>query len=68
MGETSMKLGEAQEAVGAYASIAKLDPDDIDAQLKLATFYLLGRKTEEAREKLELILQKEPENIKALVF
>ena len=40
--------------------VARLDPNNMDAQLKLATFLTLGRNTKEAREKVDLILRNEP--------
>jgi cytochrome c-type biogenesis protein CcmH/NrfG len=46
--------------------VAKLDPENIDASLKLATFYMLGKKTAESREKVEAVLAKAPNNIEAL--
>ena len=46
-GKTSLKLGDAREAFIANFRVAELVPDNIDAQLKLATFYWLGRKYQE---------------------
>ena len=51
--ETNLKLGDAREAFRAYLKAAELDPENIDAQLKLTTFYVLGKKPEEARKLLE---------------
>ena len=45
LAETSLKLGEAQEAFRAYSAVAELDPANTDAQLKLATFFMLARNT-----------------------
>ena len=49
LAETSLKLGEAQEAFRAYSAVAELDPANTEAQLKLATFLLLAQKYDEAR-------------------
>jgi len=66
LAETSLKLGNPQIAFSAYAAAAKIDPDNTDAQLKLATFYLLNKKLEEARGKIDVVLGKAPNNIEAL--
>ncbi len=66
LGETSLKLGEPREAFGAYAQLVKLAPEDLDARLKMATFYLLGRKPEDARKEIDFVLAKEPRNVTAL--
>ena len=48
--------------------MVELDPENSDAQLKLSTFYFLGKKFDEAREKVDAILAKEPNNIEALLL
>jgi Tfp pilus assembly protein PilF len=68
LGETSLKLGDAREALNAYLKVAELDPDNTEAQMKLATFYLLGKKNDEAREKIDAVLAKEPNNVEALLL
>jgi len=55
-------------ALSAYLKIAELDPDNTEARLKLATFYLLGKKYDETREKIDAVLAKEPNNIEALLL
>ena len=65
-GETQLRLGNPQGAFKSYAMVAQLDPDNTEAQLKLATFYLLGNKLKESRKKVDAILSKEPNNIEAL--
>jgi Tfp pilus assembly protein PilF len=52
LAETSLKLGEAQEAFRAYAAVAELDPGHSEAQLKLATFLMLAQKFEESRQRV----------------
>ena len=54
LGETQLKLGDPQGAFKSYAMVAHLDPDNTGAQLKLATFYLLGNKSKENIEILQI--------------
>ena len=49
LGETYLKLGDPRGAFREYTRVAKLDPENINAALKLATFYLLGKQTDESR-------------------
>jgi len=49
LGETNLKLGDPRGALQAYSMVAELDPDDMEAQFKLATFYLLGKRDKEAK-------------------
>jgi tetratricopeptide (TPR) repeat protein len=46
--------------------VAKLDPDNTDALLKLATFNMLGKKFEDSRSLVDAVLGDEPDNIDAL--
>ena len=48
-----LKTSQPRKAFGELTRTVDLDPNNMDAQLKMGQFYLLGRKTEEAREKLE---------------
>jgi Tfp pilus assembly protein PilF len=68
LGETSLKLGDAQSAFRAYAAVAELAPDNVKAQLKLATFFLLAKKYADSRKKIDLVLTQEPRNTDALLI
>ncbi|PIW00604.1 MAG: hypothetical protein COW41_04965, partial [Deltaproteobacteria bacterium CG17_big_fil_post_rev_8_21_14_2_50_51_6] len=68
LAEASLKLNDPKEAFGAYSMVVMLNPENIEAQIKVATFLLLGRKIEQAREKVDLILTKDPNNSKALLL
>ena len=68
LAETSLKLGEAQEAFRAYSAVAELDPANTEAQLKLATFLLLAQKYDESRKRVDGVLAREPNNIEALLL
>ena len=52
--------GEPQSAFAELVRTADLDPDNLDASLKTAEFYLWGRKTEECRKLIEEYCQKTP--------
>jgi thioredoxin-like negative regulator of GroEL len=45
------RLGKIQEAVNTYAAVVELDPENMDAQLKMANFLMLAQKYDEARGK-----------------
>ena len=66
LGETHVKLGQAAEAFQAFSQAASINKDNIEAQLKMGQILLLGKETEKARKKAELVLEKSPENIDAL--
>ena len=68
LGETNLKLGDAQKAYRAYSIVAELEPANIEAQLKLATFLMLAKKHEDAGKKVALVLNREPDNIDALLL
>ena len=68
LAETSLKLGEAQEAFRAYSAVAEIDPANTEAQVKLATFLLLAQKYDEARRRVDGILAREPNNVEALLL
>ena len=68
LGEAYVKLKQGNEALGAFGRAASINPDNMKAQLKVGQLFLLGRKTEEARKKAELVLEKSPENIEGLML
>jgi cytochrome c-type biogenesis protein CcmH/NrfG len=55
-----LKRGISKNAFAELVRTADLDPDNLDASLKTAQFYLLSRKTEESRKLVERILSKDP--------
>ena len=52
LGETSLKLQDAQGAFDAYSKVVELDPENTEAQLKLSAFFMLGKEFKEARKKM----------------
>jgi tetratricopeptide (TPR) repeat protein len=66
LSETMMKLGSPRDAFQAYLKVEQLDPGNTEALMKLAGFFLLGKKPDKAKEKLDILLEKDPENLEAL--
>ncbi len=66
LGDTYLKLGDLQGAFQVYYRLAERDQNNLDAQLKLANFYMLGKKVKESRNRVDLILSKDPDHIDAL--
>ena len=54
-----------KQAYQAFSKTAELDPNLLDAQLKLGELYLLSKHFSEARTKAELVLQRDADNIEA---
>src|SRR5687768_17104629 len=74
-GEARQKLADAYAQVGnvraSYAEqirAADLLPDNTDAQLKAATFLLLTRQFEDAKSRIQPVLAREPNNVRALLI
>jgi len=67
LAKNMLKLGDIKGAFAVYNKIIQIDEADIEANLKLAEFLLLGKKPEEAMEKIVFVLEKEPDNIEALL-
>ena len=51
LGENSMRISDAKAAFKAYSRLEKLDPENTGAQLKLATFFMVGKAPDKALEK-----------------
>jgi tetratricopeptide (TPR) repeat protein len=66
LGEAYLKLRDPREAFQAYRRAASVNPGNLRGQLKLGQMLLLGRRTDEAKKKAELILAKSPEDVDAL--
>jgi Tfp pilus assembly protein PilF len=50
----------------AFSTAASVNPENLKAQIKVGQMLLLGRQTEEARKRVELILEKVPDHVEAL--
>lgn len=66
LGKTMLKLGNPREAFQAYSKVETYDPENTDALIKLAGFFILGKEPEKAKEKIERLLKIDPNNTDAL--
>jgi len=68
VGMAHMELGELGQAYQFLLRAEQLDAGDAAVHLKLAALYLAGRKLGEAHDEANLVLQKQPENLDALIL
>ncbi len=66
LAETYMKLGDAKGAFQEYVRLEQLEVDDPEIQRKLATIYFLGKRYDEARQRIESVLARNPDDIDML--
>src|SRR5262245_8648251 len=62
------QLGEGGRAFPYLIKLKELDPENLDARLKLGTIYLLAQQPEEARQQVAVVLGKDPRNVEALIL
>lgn len=55
-------LANLRSAFRAFSEVVELEPDFLDAQVKLGGFYLLSNDLKKAQEKADLVLEKAPDN------
>ena len=60
-----MRQGAFFKALKAFNKCVEIDPEKLDAQLKLSEILFEIKSFEKAYEKVGLVLKKEPENINA---
>ncbi len=65
--EAYAKAGEFDEAVQVFRTAVKWNPDRVDARLALAEGLLINGRPEAAANELERILDRDPDNIPALL-
>ena len=46
--------------------LEKLAPDDVDAKIRLATFFVLGNRLDDAQVRLDKVLKNDPDHIEGL--
>lgn len=68
LGLLYLKAGDPRKAFDELIRAADLLPDNLDANLKVAFFYLLSGKKEESRKRLDYILGKDPNYRDALAL
>lgn len=66
LAKIQLKLGKANEAFNAYLALEELAPDDLKAKIQVAYFFLLKKDIPSAEQRVNQVLEKEPENIDAL--
>ena len=66
LGRAYLGQKKGREAFQAFRNAVDVNPDHTGAQLGLGRIFLLGNEVILAREKAELVLEKEPENVEAL--
>src|SRR5215467_6042474 len=69
--QLGLALSQAGDVSRAYPYLlraSQADPADMDVNLKLGAIYLLAGKSEEARARADLVLQKDPARLEALVL
>ncbi len=58
---------DTAKAIAAYENLTKVNPDDIDAQFKLANLYEDANNFDAAKKRLALVLAADPKNVNALL-
>lgn len=66
LAQTYLKLGDAQEAFSAFLRLEQLEPENLETKIQVASFYLLAQKRIEAETRIDAVLAKTPDDIKAL--
>ncbi len=66
LGETYLKLGQTREAFQQFGQLEQLAPENLEAKRKLATFFFLGKRYEEAAERVDAVLAEKPDDIEML--
>ncbi len=60
-------MHDTAKAIAAYENLTKVNPDDIDAQFKLAELYEAANNFDAAKKRLALVLAADPKNVNALL-
>ncbi len=68
LGLLYLEEGDPKKAFGELVRAADLNPDNLDANLKVAQFYLLSNKKDESRKRTDHVLAKDPSHRAALTL
>src|SRR5207253_950766 len=68
LANTYLSLRDVSNAAPEYSRAADLLPDDLEVQLAAGGFLQLGGKFEEAKDRAEAVLEKEPKNVDAHIL
>ena len=60
-------MHDTAKAISAYENLTKVNPDDSDAQFKLAELYEDANNFDAAKKRLALVLAADPKNVNALL-
>ena len=66
LAETYLKTDNAQGAFTEYLRLEQLEPGNVETLTRLAAFFLAGKKSPEAKRRIEEILKIDPKNIDGL--
>jgi len=66
--KTELKLHNPRGAYGALNEAVELDPTLTEAQTLLGDLFLMAKKLDKAKEKIEIALKQEPDNTDALML
>ena len=71
LGLAHIKIGDRANLQNAFKELSRsieIDPNIMDAHLKIGMLYLLSREFDKSIEKAEMVLKKEPKNVEAHVL
>src|SRR6266849_331586 len=68
LGLAHYQLGQLGQAYPLLLRAQALEPDNSTVALRVATIYLAGGRTDDARTEADRILQKDPKNLEALLL
>ena len=68
LGMVELKQRNLKPAYGSFSKAAKLSPEHLNSHLELGKLSLVMKEPEKAMEKVELVLEKDPENEEAIVL
>jgi len=68
LAETYSRLGNHENALGAYVRAADLLPDNAEVQITAGNYLLVAGQRKEAGDRAEKVLEKEPQNVRAHVL
>ncbi len=68
LGMVALKEKNYKGAFGRFSKAAELTPDDVDVHVQLGKLFLSAKQFDNAREKVEFVLERDPENTETLML
>ncbi len=68
VGQCEVRLKSWRQAFGFFNKAVELDPDLWEAHLSLAEMFMMARQVDKAKEKIAIVLDKHPEDSRALLL